>query len=124
MSYYDLLTSGFASAYINLRVLEGVLAYAELQAAGIVPSTCANGTSSIGIDNAYQLDTGVTPCYSAESIAAVITTLRTAIGARFSDARTGEWVDWWGCSCFGQQGASVGECGLHHVVNGSVQIHS
>jgi len=31
-SYYDLLRIGFASAYINMRALEGVLAYAELQA--------------------------------------------------------------------------------------------
>ena len=30
-SYYDLLRIGFTSAYINMRALEGVLAYAELQ---------------------------------------------------------------------------------------------
>lgn len=44
-SYYDLLRMGFASSYMNLRGLEAVMAYAELQAAGFVPSECPSGSS-------------------------------------------------------------------------------
>ena len=115
-SYYDLLRIGFASSYINLRTLEGVLAYAELQEAGILPSTCS--TSSFGIDNAHILDDFIIPCYTYEEITAIIETLRFAIGFRFSNDVTGSWVDWYGCSILSKN-ENTTECGLGNVKNGS-----
>ena len=117
-SYYDLLRIGFASSYINLRVLEAVLAYGELQTAGIAPSVCPKG-SSLGIDNAFSLLTGETPCYTADDIEEISLALRLAIGTRFSDSTTGTMVDWWGCAAMGVNDGDVSACGLSDVINGT-----
>jgi hypothetical protein len=114
-SYYDLLRIGFASSYINLRTLEGILSYAELQEAGILPSTCEK--SSFGIDNAYVLDDFVIPCYTNQEITAIVETMRFAIGNRFSNDISGQWVDWFGCSILGVN-ENTTECGLANVKNG------
>lgn len=42
-SYYDLLRSGYKSSYINARTYQGLLAYADLQAAGLVPELAVEG---------------------------------------------------------------------------------
>lgn len=118
-SYYDVLRIGFASSYISLRVLEGVMAYAELQAGGFLPTTCSCG-SSVGVDNGELLVTGATPCYTLEDVTAIITRVREAVGDRFSDPTTGRVVDWYGCSCLGKDGAVVSDCGLQDVHAGAV----
>jgi len=130
-SYYDLLRIGFASSYLSLRVLEGVLAYQELQAAGLVPSTCPSG-SSLGIDNAHALSGGPVPCYTAQDMASIVGAVRAAVGNRFGDPSggpgPGAWVDWFGCpslsSAPGTATATVPgnvtACGLQEVHNGTV----
>lgn len=123
-SYYDLLRIGFASSYISLRVLEGVLGYQELQAAGLVPSTCPSATSSVGVDNAHALTGGRVPCYSSADVAGIAATVRAAIGNRFGDPgpAPGAWLDWLGCPGLSPSlGASnVTACGLQEVHNGTV----
>ena len=42
-SYYDLLRIGYKSSYFNLRMYEGLLAYAELEASGLVPPLPVEG---------------------------------------------------------------------------------
>lgn len=116
-SYYDLLRIGFASSYINLRALEGLLAYAELQEAGIITSTCSSSVSSFGIDNANVLVDFNIPCYTSNDISDIIKTMRFAIGNRFSNNVTGHWIDWYGCSILGINN-NVTQCGLSNVQNG------
>jgi hypothetical protein len=58
-SYYDLLRIGYKSSYINLRMYEGLLAYAELEASGLVPPLPVNGSaqgaaSGLGADFVTQ----------------------------------------------------------------------
>lgn len=102
-SYYDLLRIGFASSYINLRILEALDAYADLQLAGFVPS-CE-----------YANDT----CIPPDTITTARAALRTAIGNRFSDASTGRFIDWFGCESLAVPGATVRDCGLEFVSNGA-----
>ena len=116
-SYYDLLRIGFASAYINLRVLEALEAFNELQAAGFLPSTCAPGTDSSGEDNALALSSSPTPCYPLAHTAAASAALRSAIGLRFSSPN-GSFVDWLGCAAMLPSGGNVSACGLGGVVGG------
>lgn len=125
-SYYDLLRIGFASSYINLRVLESVLAYGELQTAGIIPATCTPENSALGVDNALLVDPSgaLTPCYTPEEVTTLATTMRTAIGSRFSNPTTGAWVDWYGCDEMGKNGGDVAACGLAQVVNGTLPSDS
>lgn len=115
-SYYDLLRIGFASSYLNARALEGVLAYGELQAAGLAPSACPGG-SSLGRDNADALS-GALPCYTAADVTAAAGALRAAMAARFVDA-AGRVVDWWGCASMADTGGDVGACGLQDVAGGA-----
>lgn len=72
-SYYDLLRMGFAASYINLRVLESMVAYSEMVNASAVPPV--PGLQSI-----------------MEQVA-------TAIGDRFGDSAKGTFVAWYGCTC-------------------------
>ena len=120
-SYYDLLRMGFASSYISLRALEAVEAFAELQAAGLVAAACAgSGGSAFGVDNANVLAAAATPCYSAPDVLRIAETVRAAIGARFSDAATGSFIDWLGCASLGgPAGGSTTDCGLADVVGGA-----
>ena len=118
-SYYDLLRIGFASAYINLRVLEALEAYGELQGAGLLPSACAPGTDSTGVDNAYALINAPTPCYPAASTAAAANALRAAIGLRFSSPN-GTFTDWLGCGAMLASQGNVSACGLENVRGGVV----
>jgi hypothetical protein len=103
-SYYDLLRIGFASSYINLRVLEALDAYAELQAGGFIPSTCD----------------GSDTCFNASYIQNAAKSLRFSIGNTFSDATTGAWVDWFGCHCLAQAGFPIQQCGVQNVSNGAI----
>lgn len=117
-SYYDLLRIGFASSYIGLRVLEGLMAYAQLQSAGYVPSSCPSG-SAFGADNAHAFTTGALPCYTAQEVASAVATVKARTGEVFGDANTGEWVDWFGCEAMEATGGNVSACGLQFAVNGS-----
>jgi hypothetical protein len=119
-SYYDLLRIGFASSYLSLRALEAVEAFAELQAAGLVPAACAPGSSAFGLDNARALDGDADPpCYSSAEVTTAAAALRIAIGARFSDAATGAFVDWFGCAALGTNGGDTTACRLADVAGGA-----
>jgi hypothetical protein len=119
-SYYDLLRIGFASSYIALRALEAVEAYGELQDAGALPGTCAQGQEDgFGIDNAHVLAAGSAAlCYSRADTARAADILRVAIGTRFSNAR-GAFVDWFGCALMGTTDGDVSQCRLQDVANAS-----
>ncbi len=118
-SYYDLLRIGFASSYLSLRALEAVGAFLELQTAGLLPRACANG-SAVGVDNAHALRPGAPPpCYAAVDVAAAASALRAAIGARFSSAPSGAFVDWFGCAALGANGGDTTACGLAGVAGGA-----
>ena len=126
-SYYDLLRIGFASSYINLRLLEALEAYGELQAAGLVGGGGARGcsadTAAFGSDSARLLSAtagDATPCYTAAQVAALAAGLRAAIGNRFSDSATGAFADWLGCAAMGANGGNVSACGLQAVAGGAV----
>lgn len=115
-SYYDLLRIGFASSYINLRALQALEAYRELQAAALLPGSCAN--DAFGVDNAHSLDpTPTAPCYSSASTASAADSLRSAIGNRFSSAG-GDYVDWFGCASMSITHGNVSACGLQDVTQG------
>jgi hypothetical protein len=118
-SYYDVIRIGFASSYIALRTLEGLAAYAELQAAGALPSACPAG-SSVGTDNGRTLQDGSIPCYTGADVEAIVAAVTVAVGDRFASATTGAMLDWVGCTCLGQQGAAVADCGFEDVHNGTL----
>lgn len=65
------------AADINLRYLESLLAYQEMQAAGLVPASSP----------------------SSSELAAIIGQVRSAIGARFGLTSSGGFVSWYGCLC-------------------------
>lgn len=119
-AYYDLLRIGFASSYINLRNYEGILAYLELQNANILPSSCTKENNAFGIDNGYVLSKGTSPCYTSTDVQNIANIIATAIGNRFSNSITGKYLDWIGCSCLGQPGTTVADCGLQDVYNGTL----
>lgn len=125
-SYYDLLRIGFASSYIALRALEAVESYAELQAGGFVPATCAPpAASAFGVDNARALDGGaLPPCYTAADVLAAADAIRTAIGVRFINASTGSMVDWFGCAAMGTTGGDTTACALADVASGGAPAGS
>jgi hypothetical protein len=117
-SYYDLLRIGFASSYLSLRALEAVEAFRELQAAGAVPGACAAGASAFGIDNAHALEASATPCYSAAETASAAASMRAAIGLRFGNAATGQFVDWFGCAAMRTTGGDTTQCELQNAIGG------
>jgi hypothetical protein len=104
-SYYDLYRMGFAGAYISLRYLESLVAYADMQAAGLLPSDCGTGVPQ--------------PCVPAATISAATTQVRAAIGTRFGVPGTGAFVSWVSCNC---TDAATGllACDVRGIVNGSV----
>jgi hypothetical protein len=89
-SYYDQYRMGFATGYMNLLFLHSLLAYRELQAAGLLSATCASpwrpGGSAPGT------------CIDVATVDAAIGGVRNAIGLRFGDPVSGRWVSWYGCS--------------------------
>ncbi len=106
-SYYDLFRMGWAASYINMRYLESLIAYADLQSAGLIPSTC--GPS----DGPW--------CIPAAVINATIPQIKYAIEYRFGIAGSGSFIDWAGCGCTGVvNGSTVLSCSRDDLVNGSV----
>lgn len=86
-SYYDLLRIGYKSSYINLRMYEGLLAYAELEASGLVPPLPVDGSAQ-GAANALGAD----------------------FVAQFVDEASGSVASWIGCTQASSRNSSLLAC--------------
>jgi hypothetical protein len=94
-------------------------AYQLLQTAGLVPSDCPGSSTGVGSDNAGALQGEPPPCYPAEAVAAIAQSLSVAIGTRFGDAESGQWVDWCVYVCVGAPQAPARPSRLLHDRRGS-----
>lgn len=102
-SYYDLYRMGFAATYINLRYLQSLHDFADMQAAGLIPSSCAGS---------------VLPCVDSSTIQQATQAVAAAIGNRFGIPGTGKFVTWVSCNCTDSAGTYL-NCDITKIVNGS-----